>query len=243
MSPPIIASPPVLRAQRWGLWDVAITLGLALVLGTVASIGFVLAGLSVGLVILGGAVATFGSFIIWPLVATTWRGNGPRLDLGLTFRWPDVGWGVVGGFAGLILTGIAAWLTFLVVGDFNSAAGELADELAATSGPLMLVTYGLIVVLLAPFAEELMFRGLMFSALLKRGVPPWLVVLITAAAFAVFHLEPTRIGLLFVAGVVLGYIRMRTGSLTAPIVAHMVINAPAGIFFMFGLPELPGMTP
>jgi len=66
---------------------------------------------------------------------------------------------------------------------------------------------------------------------------------ITAAVFAAFHLEPTRLALLFVAGLVLGVVRYRTGSLTAPIVAHMVINAPAGIFVMLGMPELPGVTP
>jgi membrane protease YdiL (CAAX protease family) len=38
-------------------------------------------------------------------------------------------------------------------------------------------------------------------------------------------------------------VRYRTNSIGSAIIAHGVINAPAAIFVMFGLPELPGMTP
>lgn len=232
-----------MRAQRWGLWDVVITVGLAYLVSVVASVVLLVSRAQFGTAIVVSSLATFVALASWPIIATTWRGNGPRLDLGLTFSWRDVGWGLVGGFAGLVLIGIAAWLTYLVVGEFNSAAGEVAEELIQTSGLVTWLTFGLVMIVAAPIAEELAFRGLMFSALLKRGVPPWLVVLITALVFAALHLEPTRLALLFVAGIVLGVVRLRTGSLTAPIVAHMVINAPAGVFVMLGLPELPGMTP
>lgn len=244
-SPPIAVVPygVPMRTQRWGLWDVVITLALAYALTIGVSFVGAYTGLSLETALLLSAFATFVGFGAWPIIATVWRGNGPRLDLGLTFQWRNVGIGIIGGFIGLLLIGIAAWLTYLIVGDFNSTIGEFATGLIATSGVITWVTLGLMIIVAAPIAEELAFRGLLFSALLKRGVPPWLVVVITAAAFALVHIEPVRIGLIFIAGILLGVIRMRTGSLTAPIVAHMVINAPAGLFVMFGMPELPGMTP
>lgn len=237
------APPRVMRAQRWGLWDVVITLVLALVFAVTAAVLADLSGASFSLTLIIGALSSWIGLAGWPIVATVWRGNGPRIDLGLTLNWSDVRWGVSAGLIGLVLAGIAAGLTMLVFGDFSSAAGDAAESLIAQSGPIAWVAFGLLILIGAPIAEELAFRGLMFSALLKRGVKPWLVIVLTSAAFALFHLEPTRIFLLFVIGLVLGFVRYRTNSVGTAIVAHAVNNAPAALLVMFGLPDLPGMTP
>jgi len=237
------ATASTMRPQRWGLWDFAITVAISLACAVIAGVTLGLVGASFSVSIIAGTLASWIGLAGWPIIATIWRGNGPVRDLGLTFTWRTTAWGVVAGFAGLFLAGIAAWLTMQVAGDFTSAAGEAAEQLIAESGPVMWVLFGLLLVIGAPFAEELAFRGLLFSALLKRGVRPWWVVVITAAAFAAFHIEPTRMFLLFVIGLVLGYVRMRTNGLGAPIVAHAVINAPAAFVVMAGMPDIPGMTP
>lgn len=234
---------PVLRRQRWGLWDIPITLVLSLLFATVAAVLAEVLGASFTVALIAGALSSWIGLAGWPIVVTMWRGNGPRRDLGFTFNWSDVRWGILAGLIGLVVAGIAAALTMAVFGEFNSAAGEAAELLIAQSGPIAWVIFGLLIMIGAPIAEELAFRGLMFSALLKRGMKPWLVIVITSALFAVFHIEPTRIFLLFVIGLVLGFVRYRTNSIGSAIVAHAVINAPAALFVMFGLPELPGMTP
>jgi membrane protease YdiL (CAAX protease family) len=85
------------------------------------------------------------------------------------------------------------------------------------------------VVVGAPIAEELTFRGLLWSGLAKRGVRPWVAVLVSAAAFALIHFEPERLFVLLVIGSVLGAVRWITGSVGACIVAHAVNNAPGAI--------------
>jgi membrane protease YdiL (CAAX protease family) len=227
-----------LRPQRWGLWDVVITLASALVMAVTASVILGLIGASFATIVIVGSLASWVGLAGWPIIATVWRGNGPRIDLGLTLTWSDVRIGVLGGVAGILLAAIAVAITSAIVGDFTSAAGEAAELLIAQSSPPTWIIFGLLVMVGAPIAEELAFRGLMFGALLKRGIRPGWVIVITAAVFAVFHIEPTRMLVLFVIGLVLGYIRYRTRSVGAAMVAHGVNNAPAAIYVMLGMPEV-----
>jgi membrane protease YdiL (CAAX protease family) len=76
----------------------------------------------------------------------------------------------------------------------------------------------------APVVEELAFRGMLFSALLKRGVGARRTTVLVALTFAIFHFEWIRLPLLLVIGLVLGYLRERTGRVGASVVAHSVNN-------------------
>ena len=118
----------------------------------------------------------------------------------------------------------------------SSAAGDVGVELKALGDYWLLIAFGLMIAVGAPIAEELAFRGLFFAALRKHGVGPVLSVVITAVAFALFHLEPARLGVLVTIGLVLGIVRLRTGSLGASMVAHGVVNAPAAVILVIGLP-------
>jgi membrane protease YdiL (CAAX protease family) len=81
-------------------------------------------------------------------------------------------------------------------------------------------------------AEEILFRGMLFDALLARtsikrtvwisGVVFGLVHLIDPAALP---LVPALIGL----GVILGYARQRTDSLSQPILMHIGFNSVTAI--------------
>jgi membrane protease YdiL (CAAX protease family) len=83
--------------------------------------------------------------------------------------------------------------------------------------------------LLSGIGEELFFRGAMQQALtIKLGTTAG--ILATSLVFALFHVPMTRKtfmwpAMAFAAGVVLGYLLHWTGSLVAPIVAHVVVNA------------------
>jgi membrane protease YdiL (CAAX protease family) len=80
-------------------------------------------------------------------------------------------------------------------------------------------------VILAPVVEELLFRGLLQSALARRLRSPWWGVLLSAVAFGVFHhpVSDTILTLTFF-GVVLGYAYARTRSLILVILLHAVFN-------------------
>ncbi len=79
---------------------------------------------------------------------------------------------------------------------------------------------------LAPLAEELVFRGLLYGWLAGR----WsnlVAFLVSSLAFAVAHTEPVHILLVLPLGFWFGWLRWRTGSLLPTIVAHMINNSIA----------------
>jgi membrane protease YdiL (CAAX protease family) len=81
-------------------------------------------------------------------------------------------------------------------------------------------------VVIAPFSEELIFRGYLFGKLLKV-LPLWGAVLITSALFGLLHGQ-WNIGLdVFCLSIVLCLLRVYTGSLWASILLHMIKNAIA----------------
>jgi membrane protease YdiL (CAAX protease family) len=105
----------------------------------------------------------------------------------------------------------------------TSSLGAAAGEARADWQVIALA----VLALAAPFVEELHFRGAWWSALRRRGLGGWPTLLLTAALFAVIHLEPARVALLFAAGLAAGYVRMVTDRLGPAIVAHMLVNGIA----------------
>ena len=234
------AAGQALRIPRWGLWDVLITLAGTWALAIIAGLLLFAFTGSLPIQILVGSSVPWIFLAGWPLLSTKLRGNGARIDLGISLTWADAGLGALGGLAALVLAAGAAMLTSLVFGDFSSLAGDAAGELQQQGSRWTLLLFILMIVVVAPMVEELAFRGLFFAALRKRGEGPVVTIVVTAVAFAVFHLEPTRLGVLLCVGLVLGFVRFRTGSVGASMVAHGVVNAPAALFVLFGLP---GMAP
>jgi membrane protease YdiL (CAAX protease family) len=70
------------------------------------------------------------------------------------------------------------------------------------------------------------FRGLLLGCLLARGWSPWTAVLVTAVAFASIHGQYFLPGLtaVFVSGCLFGWLRVISGGLAAPILAHGLMN-------------------
>jgi membrane protease YdiL (CAAX protease family) len=77
---------------------------------------------------------------------------------------------------------------------------------------------------LTPFAEELLFRGVLHQSLRKR-LGMFAATCTSAALFAALHLQPQMIPQLFVLGVVLAQAFERTGSLFPAIGLHTVYQA------------------
>jgi membrane protease YdiL (CAAX protease family) len=229
----IVAGRPV-KVAGWGIGDFFIAFGLWILFSAVA--------VGIAALLFGDPEATTGPGIMlaitmpwlglagWPLLVAWWRGNGPVIDFGLTARWSDVWWGLLYGAAALTAAVIIAAATTAIFGEFDSAAGELADSL---DGLVLLIAFAIAVGLGAPIAEELAFRGLLFGALGKRGLAPWLTIGISAAVFSMIHFEPIRLPLLLSTGIILGLARYHRRSTTVAIIAHMVNNIPAAIGLVF----------
>jgi len=118
-----------------------------------------------------------------------------------------------------------------VVTFFQDAARN-ADTLGMASTVFMAA-------ILAPFAEEFIFRGFLYGVS-KRflGIVP--AILITSALFAAIHSNLAALPALFVLAICLNLAYERTGSLAVPMVMHSVFNLSqlAILFYTAHSPEV-----
>jgi len=84
------------------------------------------------------------------------------------------------------------------------------------------------VVIIAPIVEELIFRGVIMSGLMRNYKVGW-AIFFSALLFALFHLNPWQFPATFLLGLVLGWLRIRTGSILACITGHAIHN---GLVFL-----------
>jgi membrane protease YdiL (CAAX protease family) len=172
-----------------------------------------------------GPVLTQLLLILLPLLL--W-GRAFRWNMRLTLRlkrvpWPVYLYTVVASFS---FIPVAQEMEMAVekvmpVPDFIEEIFELLI-LAPTTLDLLLVVIAVAVV--PGLVEELLFRGIVLWALLRRVSPPWAVIC-CALLFAVMHLNPWQ----FVGGLVLGSIYgtvvLWTGSIWPVVLAHTLNNA------------------
>ena len=74
----------------------------------------------------------------------------------------------------------------------------------------------------APVLEELLSRGVIFSLFKKTGNLSALIF--SSLGFAIMHLDIVSVIPIFFMGLLLGILRLVTGSLLAPIIAHSLSN-------------------
>jgi membrane protease YdiL (CAAX protease family) len=180
------------------------------------------------------------------LALVAWAAGASLADLGLS--WADAGAGVRYG-AGAV--GIV--LLVLVLGAvIPRTNGYLHDSRAQISGGRLLYEIGVSIVLLTAIPEEFAFRGVLLGSALRLW-GPWRASLITSALFGLWHIAPTlhtmsdnrefagaaahtggqvllvlgSVAVTFVAGLVFCWLRLRSRSLIAPVMAHVATNGLA----------------
>ncbi|MFZ0831622.1 MAG: type II CAAX endopeptidase family protein [Mycobacterium sp.] len=167
------------------------------------------------------------------VLITKWRGNGPRTDLRLHWSWRSVGLGLAFGFGGLVISLPAAAIYVAIVGpDANSAVSAVFGGVHA-SWPVAVIVC-LIVVFVAPFCEEVVYRGMLWGALERRW-GKWVALVVSTVVFALAHLEFARLPLLLVVAIPIALARLYSGGLIASVVAHQVTNVLPGVIVMLGL--------
>lgn len=81
--------------------------------------------------------------------------------------------------------------------------------------------------LLAPFAEEVVFRGAVLRALFSVLKRPWPAIAVSAVLFALVHGNPAQMPHAFLVGLLLGWMCWRTGSILPGVAYHWVNNSVA----------------
>jgi membrane protease YdiL (CAAX protease family) len=136
-------------------------------------------------------------------------------------RWRDVTIAVAG-FAVVIV--LADVLTVAFGRDLVPPFQLEVHRSAQASGTLSWLWFAVVVV--APVGEELLFRGFLFRGFVRepRDVLPGILVI--ALIWSLLHIEYDwfGIGVVFVVGVLFGYVRHYSGSTTLVILLHMLLN-------------------
>lgn len=93
--------------------------------------------------------------------------------------------------------------------------------------------------ILAPIAEEMVFRGAMLRKLLDMFSPRqhWIPIIISALIFGAFHGNMAQLPHAMFIGLILGWMYYRTGSIVPGVVLHWVNNTVAYLLFHL-IPQL-----
>jgi len=150
--------------------------------------------------------------------------------------WRSLGW---------IFEFRGAWLCILLGPLLALGIGLLSATLRAPGDPsiknlitdrtstIAIVFFGSFA---GPIFEEMVFRGFL-QPLLARSLGAWLAILVTDIPFALLHGPGfgwawQSVGLIGLAGLVLGFVRYRTGSTVASSLVHIGYNATFFVGFL-----------
>jgi uncharacterized protein len=125
--------------------------------------------------------------------------------------------------AGVLLVFYLIDLLFALV--FRLAGWEVT--LGSPEGRLSIPWITIVaLVVIAPVAEEIFFRGFVFAGLRARYDWKWAAV-ISAAGFAAVHLSLAFFVPAFIMGIALAYLYAKSGSILPGMIVHVVMNAAA----------------
>jgi uncharacterized protein len=185
------------------------------------------------------------SILTTVLVLVAWRARATLADLGLARAdvGPGLRWGA-GAFGTVLLVLVVAAL-------LPATNGFLHDSRAEISGGQLFYQLTVSILLVTAIPEEFAFRGVLLGSALRLW-GSWRATLITSALFGLWHIGPTlhamsddrirgtsvtaigqvlvvigAVSITFAAGLAFCWLRLRSRSLVAPIVAHMATNGIA----------------
>ncbi len=151
----------------------------------------------------------------------------PVAWLGLRWKnWPWV-------FIMAPLTVLTMWVAFAVLYaiGYDTLIESLGVQLVQDTVDLfqktqdinVLIMMAFTAVIVAPFCEEVVFRGYIYPAL-KRFSGPWIGALVSALFFSAAHGSVATLAPLFIFGLALVFLYEWTGSIWAPISVHFLFN-------------------
>jgi len=221
-----------LSQRRWEWWDAVC------IIGAIAFISFGILGIlrlfhipelrfNLRSLILQ-TISTHGVILAYVIAALALRRN----------RWRDAFGGGSERFIADIRRGIFAMLAAtVIVGPvllFNrwlmetlgvrDVTQKILEDFAGTGSFSARLYFAMLAVLIAPAAEEMLFRGIMFPVLLRR-LPVFASTAIVSALFAGIHFHLPLFLPLFAFSICLCTAYLATGSIIVPITMHALFNA------------------
>lgn len=236
------AGPP---APRWGFGDfLLVWFGALVVAVVVQTVALSILGVTdtthiprpdeitstvVTLYAQGAAMALGVALVAW------WRGGGQtlRTAFGFVLRFRDAGWMLIGVLISLGTVVLITPVTRL----HDKAVEQHVVTLYREASGGQRAAFAIAVGIVAPIAEELLFRGLLLRSL-QRRLPTVAAVIVAALVFAAAHLvDPSAYVALFplmVLSLVSGYAAVRTFELSRSIFLHIGFNLLTVVVLLLG---------
>jgi hypothetical protein len=151
----------------------------------------------------------------------------------LTTRWAEVSptWLRTRPWSVMLWSVIAAVGTIVPSGWMMEQMPDLPNIVEQEFTTLLSNRWGYITIgLLAPVAEEVVFRGAILKSLLTK-YRPWLAIVLSAVIFSVGHLNPAQMPHAFLIGLLLGWMYWRTGSILPGMAYHWANNSAAYVIY------------
>ena len=186
----------------------------------------------------GGAVIYIVSIVL--VIGVPWlvkQRPTSLAELGLQ-RWPvwrDGAWTIAGAIAYFVITSVIMTIALQLLPFVDSGQAQ-ETGFAQASTQLELVMAFITLVVMAPIAEEVLFRGYLLGKL-RKYASLWVSILITSVLFGIVHFQ-WNVGIdVFALSIVLCLLKVYSGSLWPSILLHMLKNGLA-FYLLFINPSL-----
>ena len=182
--------------------------------------------------IIGGAM-TYASVVVFLLGILVYRG----ISLLRTFGWDALSFGSALGRALVCLLAAYPLLMLVQAMVFGVSGGNVSSQdvvefLQAAESPRDRIAVLAMAIIVAPLAEEFIFRGYLYPVG-KKYLGPFLSAFVTAALFAVLHGHMASLPALFTLALCLTLSYEKSGSLLVPTIMHAVFNAVSVIGILY----------
>lgn len=188
-----------------------------------------------------GPAAVHMAILTAVLALVAWSSRATLADLGLAREAMPAGLRYGGAAFALVL------VPLVLAAALPATRGLLHDDRAQISGGRLGYELGVTIVLLTAIPEEFAFRGVLLGSAVRLW-GPWRGALATSVLFGLWHVQPTldtmggnaavasvspvlvvlgAVAATFAAGLAFAWLRLRSGSLVAPVLAHVATNGVA----------------
>ena len=208
----------------WAITALVLYFGIALLAGAIASPLEISpddpGATAIMLALVGGLIATTLAFLVLPTFAV--RRMRIALPAWRKPTWSDLAWAV-----GVVVASYAVIAVYTVIveaigNDDLIPRSTIEDDDFRRTIAITAVT-AVLVILIAPFAEEVFFRRFLVGGLRRAwGAAP--ALLISAAIFSALHADLGSMIPFALVGLIFGFAYIRSESLTAPTIAHLAFN-------------------
>lgn len=183
-----------------------------------------------------GTVISYPLMFVPPMLYASYQSRKNEFSAWATDGTPLAGipldsnnFGRLGGWWLALVASIATIAAAFIAEPINTLLPEMPELLEkalelATEGPFWISF--LSVSIFAPLFEEWLCRGLVLRGLLRQ-LKPSSAIMVSAAFFAILHMNPWQAIPAFILGCLFGYVYYKTGSLKLTMLMHFANNTMA----------------